>query len=225
MATLELKALNEKLGSWTVALSEESATLTSAENSSPLIIPRFNTAGQFDLVRLWGDQAVLVVPRQGKLKKLQFRLDADQTKTIDQWLGPLTVVHLRKLLLKRYSLGVPIGLFLILASLPMAADSSAGLDAVPASPITAVLGLGLMAMWLIARLRPAPRLLLADSIWFCLLLVSTVADVLMGRSSAFWLAFCLLLLLFIRSGIREYNRFRHLLSMEKVSGDLPQNST
>ncbi len=222
MAALQLTALNSDLGTWNVLLGEDNVSLTPLEDGEPLVIPRSETPGRFDLVRLWGDQAVLVVPRQKKLKKLQFRLEADQTKTIDQWLGPPTLVHLRQLLRKRYALGVPIGLFLILASLPMAADPAAGLDAVPASPITAVLGLGLMMMWLIVRFRPTPRLLLADSIWFCLLLVSTIADVVMGRSSALWLAFCLFLLLLIRSGLREYNRFRHLLSAEKVSETPPE---
>ncbi|MCP5119286.1 MAG: hypothetical protein GY953_51450, partial [bacterium] len=109
---------------------------------------------------------------------------------------------------------VPIGIFLILASVPMAGDPAAGLEAVPASPITAVLGLGLITMWLIARFRPTPRLLLADSAWFSLLLVSTVADVITGQFSVYWLVVCPVLVLFIRSGLREYRRFRHLLGSQ-----------
>ncbi len=219
MTTLDLIALNKKLGTWAVELAEDSASLTPSDGGAPLIIPRSETAGRFDLFKIWGDQGVLLVPRQGRLKKLQFQLDAEQTKAIDLWLGSPAAVHLRQLLRKRYALGVPIGLLLMLVSLPMAGDPAAGLDPVPASPITAVLGLGLIGMWLIARFWPTPRLLLTDSFWYGLLLISTVADIVMGRSSVLWLAFCLFLLFFIRTGLREYHRFKHLITVQTVPGD------
>ncbi len=73
-----------------------------------------------------------------------------------------------------------------------------------------MLGVGLVVMWALARYRPTPRLLLADTVWFSLLLVSTVVDILTGRSSVWWLVLCVVLVVIIHRGIREYGRFKYL---------------
>ncbi|MCP3957383.1 MAG: hypothetical protein GY719_05985 [bacterium] len=210
MTTFELTSLKKSQGTWHLTLEDDSASLTPSEGGTPLVIPRSETLGRLELVRIWGGQGALMVPREGKLKKLELKLEPGQTEAVDEWLGPPTTDHLRLFLRKRYAFGVPIGLFLVLASLPMAGDPAAGLEAVPASPITAVLGVGLVVMWALARYRPTPRLLLADTVWFSLLLVSTVVDILTGRSSVWWLVLCVVLVVIIHRGIREYGRFKYL---------------
>lgn len=179
----ELQALNRRLGAWRVEFDEAAAHLEAVEGGTRVSVGRGDTAGRLELHDLPGGQGVLVLPKEGERKKLQFKLTREQREAIDRWLGPRTHAHLRVVLRRRYAWGIPAGLILVLASLPMPADPAAGLEAVPASPLTAFLGLGLVGMWLVARLRPTPRLLLVDCVWFLLLLGSLVADVVAGRAS------------------------------------------
>jgi len=211
VTTFELTTLDKKQGTWKLTLEQDSALLESSQSDPPLTISRAETPGRFDLMNLWGDQGVLIVPRQGKLKKLKFRLDAAQFEAVDQWLGPRSVGHLRQVLRKRYAFGVVFGLLLLFVSLPLPGDPAAGLEAQPGDPVTAVLGFGLLAMWLVARFWPTPRLLLFDAIWFSVLLLSIVADVVTGKASLWGLLWGVLIIQLVFSGLREYRRHRHLL--------------
>lgn len=210
MESFDLVALNKKLGWWQVKLGPEHVELIS-ETATPLIIPRSEIVGRFELVDLWGGQAVLVVKRDEKPKKVQFKLTGEQREAIDRWIGPRTVDHLQQVLRRRYAFGLVIGLVLIFVSLPFPGDPAAGIEATPASPLTATLGAVLILMWLAARYRPTPRLFLVDSAWFVLLMISLLIDILTGRASVLWFAWFLLVFPFVRSGMREYRRYKHLL--------------
>lgn len=209
-ASLELQALNKRQGTWRVGLDADAAHLEALESGQRISVDRVNTAGRLELHDLWRGQGVLVVPKEGDRKKLQFRLTPEQREVVDQWIGPRTHAHLDVVLRRRYAWGIPLGVLLVLISLPMPADPGAGLEAVPGSPLTAILGLALVGMWLVARFRPTPKLLLFDGVWFVLLLASLVADVVAGRSSPWWLLWGLVLVVFLRGGLRLHQRFRHL---------------
>lgn len=208
--SIELQALNRKQEVWRLDLGADAAHLEAVEGGQRLSVDQANTAGRFELHDLWGGQGVLEVRKEGNRKKIQFKLTPEQREVIDQWIGPRTHAHLDVVLRRRYAWAILLGLLLVLVSLPMPADPEAGLEAVPGSPLTAILGVGLAGMWLAARFRPTPKLLLLDGVWFALLLASLVADVVAGRSSPWWLLWGLVLVVFVRSGLRLYRRFEHL---------------
>lgn len=207
---MELQSLSRRQGTWRIDLGDDAAQLEAVEGGQRITIERGDTAGRLELLDLWGGQAALVLPKGEGRKKLQFRLTPEQREAVDRWIGPRTREHLVVVLRRRYAWAIPFGLLLMLMSLPLPADPEAGLEAVPASPVTAILGAALIVMWAIARWRPTPKLLLADTAWFFLLLLSLVADVVAGRSSPWWLLFALFLVVLLRGGLSTYRQFEHL---------------
>ncbi|MEM8997062.1 MAG: hypothetical protein AAGF23_19925, partial [Acidobacteriota bacterium] len=157
--------------------------------------------------RMLGGAALLV--RRGK-KRLAWKLEDDQVATVEAWIGPPRQAHLAFALKQRYGLGLPIGLFLILTSLPFPGDPAAGIDPVPFNLVSAILGGGLIVLWAFSRWRPHPALFILDAAWFTLLALDTVYDIATGTSSMWWVIFAAVVMVFAQSGLGLYKRYRHL---------------
>lgn len=86
----------------------------------------------------------------------------------------------------------------------------------PFSPVSLLLGIGLLGLWAHARLAPRPYLFAADSVWFLLLALSIVWDVIRGWSSVWWLVWVVLLVHLASQGVQQYKRFRPVRSSPEV---------
>lgn len=203
---LRLTALDSKVGDATLFLEPDEARLV-LDGGETLVITRAEQPEQMHANRVFGGAALLV--RRGK-KRVAFRLDEGQLAVVEEWIGPPTRAHLAFSLKQRYGLGLPIGLFLLLTSLPFPGDPAAGIEPVPFNVVSAILGGGLIVLWAFSRWRPHPRLFILDAAWFALLALDTVYDVATGASSYWWLIFAALVMVFAQSGLGLYRKFRHV---------------
>ncbi len=206
MEVFELKSLKRKQGEWILEVSQAGATFRRGDDSEQIDIPRPVLREECELLPVLGGQGVLVV-RRGK-RKLKFLLPPEQRDSLDLALGPETPESLRLTLKRRYVFCAPLAVLFVLTSLPLPGDESASLEAVPFSPLSLLLGIGLLGLWVHARFAPRPYLFAADSAWFLLLALSTVWDILQGWSSVWWLVWVVLLVHLASQGVRQYKRFR-----------------
>ena len=203
---LRLTAFDAKVGDATLYLEPDEARLA-LDSGETLVISRVEQPEQLQANRVFGGPALLV--KKGK-KRLAFRLEDSQLASVEAWIGPPNQAHLAFSLRQRYGLGLPIGLFLLLTSLPFAGDPAAGIEPVPFNLVSAILGGGLIVLWAFSRWRPHPRLFILDAAWFALLALDTVYDVAVGKSAYWWLIFAALVMVFAQSGLGLYRKFRHL---------------
>lgn len=214
MDVVELKSLNKKQGEWTLDVNEAGATFRRADAGDQFDIPRSVLREKCEMHPLLDGQAALVVRHEKR--KLKFLVPAEHRDSVDLAFGPETPGSLRLTLKRRYTFCAPLAILFVLTSLPFAADESAGLEAVPFSPLSFFLGLGLLGLWVHARFAPRPYLFVADSVWFLLLALSTVWDILRGWSSVWWLLWVVLLVHLAVQGFKQYKRFRSVRTSPEV---------
>jgi hypothetical protein len=140
-------------------------------------------------------------------KPVILKLDDSSLAVLTFWVGPLTLEDLKGELRRRLRWTVPIGLLFVLGSIPLPGDPAAGVAGVPFDPVSLVLGLGLIALSVAARIVPHPFLLALDGLWFLLLAADTVWGVVRGGDSVWWLALAAFLVLAGLQPLAAYRRF------------------
>jgi hypothetical protein len=208
MTEIQLTSLSTKQGQWLLRLQESAVVFLRVDAAELVELPRSDASTVVEIINALG-QPTLVVRRK-RQSNLLFKLVADERQLIESWLGPPNQAVLRLGLRRRYGFAAPLAAIFMLTSLPLPADESAGFEAMPFDALGFVLGLGLLLFWLHAKFKPKPYLFLFDSAWFGLLAVNVVVNVANGSSSPMWLLWVLVLASFIRSGIKQYRRFKHL---------------
>ena len=97
----------------------------------------------------------------------------------------------------------------MLGSLPVEADVAAGLDAIPFDVFSALMGGFLLMQGAAAQTWAHAFFLLLDSVWFAILAISSVLDIVDG-ASILWGLGVMLQLWLVYTGLRDWNKFRQL---------------
>jgi hypothetical protein len=188
---------------WTLRLYSEGLRLTpQREGQPPIHILRSELATHVDLVNFGVTRRTLVVR---KPKKRLFKLDPAAWAQLKAWIG--RDARLRIALRQRLGYGVPIGILVLISSLPIPGDAVAGIEGVPFNPLFAALGVLLVAGGILARRRPHPALFLLDSAWFAVLAGVLVWRVIHG-GSPLWLILAVMQLLLVWSGLTLFRELK-----------------
>jgi hypothetical protein len=140
------------------------------------------------------------------MTKRSFSLQSDALRAVQAWFGPPTPEDLRLALKRQLALITPIGSFFVLMSLP--------LGGLPFEPVLCAEGMILVFIGLLSRVSPHRVFFLIESIWFMVLAITTIGDVLKGVNK-WWLLSVLIQIAVAIHGVREYLRF----APEKMVGD------
>ncbi len=196
---LAVAGLSRPTQPWTLSLYPEGLRLTPQQGGHPSIhILRGELATHVQLLDFGVTRRTLVVR---KPVKRNFKLDPAAWPQLTDWVG--RDARLRMALRQRLGYGVPLGIFVLITSIPLPGDPAAGIDAVPANPLSAVLGVLLIGSAILARRRPHPALFLVDSAWFAVLAASIAVRVAFG-ASPLWLILVALQLMLVWSGVSLY---------------------
>ena len=161
---------------WTLRLFPQGLRLTPQREGEPAIhILRSELATYVHLLNFGVTRRTLAIR---KPRKYVFKLDPTPWEHLTAWVG--RDAHLRMALRQRLGWGVPVGIFMLIISIPLPGDAAAGIEGVPFSPLPAALGVLLIAGAILARRRPHPALFLLDSTWFAVLAGSLVLRVIYG---------------------------------------------
>lgn len=199
----EVAAQSGRKGVWKVALNPESLTVTAADGSEFFEISRSDADEKIEIRRIGLSEPFLVirVPKQ-----ILFKMGKTQAAAVKQWLGPPTFMGLKIALKRRLKWSIPIAILFIVTSLPLPGDPETGIEAVPFDPVSAFLGVVLLGMALLAKIRPMRILFIVDAFWFFLLALRVAGGVIRG-TSLLWLIVVVFLLFAAFGSISEYNRF------------------
>lgn len=185
-----------KPGAWTLTLHPSHLALADSPGAQPYILLR--EAMMKTAVLMMGMRTFAVT----EPRKLTFKLSQEATEALAEWIGKPVIAA--TYLKQRYTFVLPIAAIWILGSLPLAGGSS---NQLPFDPISFSLGVTLVVMWAFAKWRPHPLLFLVDSLWFLVLAVSLVTDVVRGGSKG-WLVLVMILLWLALSGAKHFLRFK-----------------
>lgn len=149
----------------------------------------------------------LLVARMLSVKKPKtgLRFEPPAFRSLKDWIGQ--AVLLSMILKQRMGFAVAIGGALLILSLPMSGDASAGVEASPFQPLLAGLGAVLLLEGLLAWWRPHMHLLLVDSGFFVCIGAWTVYDV-AGGAALYWAGLGALQFWLGYTGFRDWRRFR-----------------
>jgi hypothetical protein len=151
--------------------------------------------------------------------KFILQLEPSSYRELEAWLGKDLLLRME--LRKRLAWVVPIGIILILGSLPLPADPAAGIEGAPLQLLGLVLGAILVVQGLLSRLRPDRIYLLLDSGWFTVLAVDTVLDVAFG-ASPFWTPVIALQAFLAAVTFRAWRRFGKMESAQKAQSSVSE---
>lgn len=199
-------------GTWKVSLDSEVLRLTSADGSEAYEISRAEGAEKIELPGgLLGKRMLVAhIP-----KRQVFQVESEKIAVLKEWLGPPTM--LKMTLRRRLRWGLPIGILFIVTSLPLPGDPEAGVEGVPFDVVGMLLGVVLIGLGLMMKIRPVRGLLLVDSVWFVVLSGKVVYNMVEG-SSWLWSILVVLLLSSAASGIRQYCYFGSMNGTGRVEG-------
>ena len=193
---LAVAGLSKPAQPWTLRLFAQGLRLTPQSEGEPAIhLLRSELATHVDLVKFGVTRRTLVVK---KPRKRHFKLDPEAWARLTAWIG--RDARLRIALRQRLGYGVPIGILVLISSLPVPGNAEAGIEGVAFNPVFAILGVALIAGAILARRRPHPALFLVDSAWFAAVAGTLVWRVIHG-SSPLWLILVVMQLLLVWSGV------------------------
>lgn len=188
---------------WRLRLFPQGLRLTpDREGEPPIHILRSELATHVDLVNFGVSRRTMAVR---KPRKRLFKLDSAGWVHFTAWMG--RDARLRIALRQRIGWGVPVGILMVLTSLPVPGNAEAGIDGVPFNAFSATMGLFLIAGAILSRRRPHPALFLLDSAWFAALAGSMAWRVIQG-GNPLWLLLAALQLLLVWSGVSLYRDLR-----------------
>jgi hypothetical protein len=185
---------------WQVSLHPGHLALLPAGEAQPYIFFREDFFNKLELMPGMGLLA-LKTPIKAGLK-----LTKSAAAQLSTWFGRPNPAQLAVLLKRRYALALPIAILLVLVSMPLAGTNTVTGEALAFSPLNFGLGLSLIALWALSKLRPQPILFLLDSAWFLVIAIGHTLRV--CRSHHWWaLIWSLLLLWLAISGVKRYRQF------------------
>jgi hypothetical protein len=205
--SLKVTAQAGRKGVWTVSLDAEALTFAAGDGDESFQILRADADEKTELRESWFTDPLLLVSISKK--KVIFKLRRAQVAALKEWLGPPTIRGLKVALKRRLAWNIPIGIFFVLVSLPLAADPEAGTEAVPFDAVSAALGASLIAIAILARLWTRRILLLLDALWYLFLAIDIGVGIFHGKSPM-WALLIIVLLMGAKSGFSEHQRFAHL---------------
>ncbi|NIM52971.1 MAG: hypothetical protein GTO22_27665 [Gemmatimonadales bacterium] len=214
--SFQVRAVAGRKGVWTLSLPEDALKLEASDGSESHEVSRADAPERIDLLEPLIGQPLLRV----KLPKTAvFAFDtggppgsgesAQRVEEVRQWLGPLTARHLSVALRRRLPWVFPIGAIFLLSSIPLPGDPAAGVEPLPFDSWAALLGAILIAIGFFERVAPRKELFLLDASWF-LLAAGKIAIDIAGGDSWLWGILIVIMLFAAVSGIREFQRFRHV---------------
>lgn len=193
---LTVAGLSRPAQPWTLRLFPQGLRLTpQREGEPPIHLLRSELATHVQLVNFGVTRRTLAVRKPAKRN---FKLDPQGWTQLMAWLG--RDARLRIALRQRLGYGVPIGIMVLISSLPLPANPEAGTQGVAFNPVFAILGVALIVGAILARRRPHPALFLVDSAWFAVVAGTLVWRVIHG-SSPLWLILAVMQLLLVWSGV------------------------
>jgi hypothetical protein len=190
-------------GTWKVILSPESLTVTAADGSESFEILRDDAEEKIEIrgASLSEPFLVIHVPKQ-----IMFKMQKTHSETVKQWMGPPTLKGLKIALKRRLKWSIPLAILFIVTSIPWSGNPEAGIETIPFDPVSLFLGVVLLGIVLLSKIRPKRNLFLVDASWFFILAVLVTVKVIRG-DSLLWLIALVLLLFGAFGGISEYKRF------------------
>jgi hypothetical protein len=140
-------------------------------------------------------------------KAKAFQLDSEAYETVESWLKPYTRQDVATILKARLKWTLPIALLFMFTSLPLPGNEVEGLAPVPFDLFGFGLGVGLIVLGVLARVKPNRNLFLVDAVWFMLLAAENAWTVVERGGSWWWLLFSAFLVWVALTPLGFYRRF------------------
>jgi hypothetical protein len=200
--TFMLSEEGKKTHEWKGSVYKDKLTLFCHQTQTVHEIMQNQAADRIKTAKLLFFPPVMLI-RTAK-EKINFRLTTELFHAINHWIGK--DVLLKSALKQRLGFCIPIGILYLLSSLPLPGDPEANLDALPFDPINAALGITLIILSIIMKIKPHPALFLVDSAWFMLLMAVTAYQIFLGASPFWWIAVAAQLFLVV-TGVNQFIYF------------------
>ncbi len=201
--SFEIVAQAGRKGTWRLSLHPDSLELKALQGDESFEISRSESVEKIELrqSRFFNPMLVVSTP-----KRIVFQLEPPQLAALNKWLGPPTLQGLKVALKRRLRWALPIGIFFIITSIPLPGDPEAGIESIPFDPISAILGFLLAALAIVAKFWPRRILFFFDGLWFSLLSLHVIFNMIQDYSW-WWSILVIFLILGAVGGFSEYRRF------------------
>lgn len=196
-----LVQIHKKKFEWKAAVFDEHLTFFCGETNDFFKIMHEKAGEMISILHLFGPPTMIL--KIGG-KKRNFNLDQNQYEAIANWIGK--PVLLKNILKQRLGYSLPIGILYIVTSIPFWGDSQWYTQMTALNMINLFLGVSLIILAVVVKIKPGRSLFLADSLWF-LLLAGVVAWDIRSGASVYWGILVAILVLNVFSGIKNFKTF------------------
>ena len=183
---------------WLIAMGYDELWIVPPDGAPAFALTHLEFADHTDLLIL-GSFSGLVV--RGLAKPITFKLPDGAFDPLRAWMARMGRLHVSKALKKRLRYSLPIGLFVALTSTPLIAGSW--------DVFALAFGVGLVALSILAPLRPHAGLFAANALLWLSLATSNGLTVIRGDSR--WaIAFLIVQLMLATGSLRAFGFYRRI---------------
>lgn len=195
-----------KKGEWSLTLGNAELVLAAKSGDERYVFPPSDYHKKIALHAKVGGRPLLIVSLP---KRCGFTMSPTDAETVQTWLGPLGLDHLKDAIEKASIWSLPLGIILVAVAF-FGADGS--IDFVPAG-----LGILLLLIFTLSKSVVHPAVLLLSALWSACAAASIVYDLANGASLMWNLPFLFILALCAKYGWNEYRRFQSIrVAIENV---------
>jgi hypothetical protein len=198
-----------KKGAWSLTRGNGELILKSKSGNETYSFPQADFHKKIELRGKVNGRPLLIVSLP---KRCGFEMSKGDVATVQEWLGPLSLDHLKFAIKQASSWSLPVGVFFVVIAF---FGENGSFDF-----MSAILGALMLLIFMLSKLMTHHIVLLLNTLWCALVVANIGYDLFRGASLAWNIPFLLVLAWCTKYSWGEYQRFRKVTQND---GDVEQS--
>lgn len=208
VGSMQVRAVGGRRGIWKIRLLDDGLEAVRVDAPESYVLGRNEVRKSIQLKRspLGGTEILFLKFGQ---RVVAFTPNSGQLSAIREWMGAPTRDQLLAAIHRTFRWTLPLGILIVLTSLPLSGDTDSGVAPLPADITGIVLGSVLVVQNLVGKVWPSREIFLLDSLWFAIAGAELIRNMVLGMS-LLWSPVLIIDFLLVRYHWERYREFKEL---------------